>query len=531
MNLKKTNKVLCITLLIFSAFTFATYQTSQSKYIKDEDSLFYSLRLENLYIGENRSLALTSGNNYKKVNFKVSFNRSKQMVDSDTMDTYTFSVKQSSCNITKVVSKGTTKITGNSAKISYSSKGEEKIDVIYSCNVEDIVKNISGEEYLYTSFEVSEVFSPENKKFLYTDGESVMSLSDYYERYPIPTATISDDLKTLTLPVDQGDKYLEIENWINLFATTYATEYASDLTKYFKTVYASEADVINLSKSLRGLTISKGGDEFNNEIYIYTLDDNFAGYARTEVKSPVNNYMMYFSNPDLSKSEAEEIFNYYLDRYLYSKTSKEYNDIQTYLNKVGGIGTIILDPTKKIAGISYYPEKQQIIIDENILIIVDSVLNKKIKIEYDTSNALKMFIALSGSLSTAYPDMNSNIITAIQNDMKVFNSVTQTNKAFSDYFYYTSGSDYVLLRIYSNGSECNYAILEEIKSGNDIELEFLKTRTDLFNYIKTTLGYIDTSLGTLYANQFTEDMLLASGTYGIFTITVSDIINIKFNLS
>lgn len=516
MNLKKINKVLLYTLLVFSIFTFSGYPKSFSKYIKEDDNaLIYHVSIEALNKGDNDSLALTNSSTYKEANFSFNFSQSELFNNTiDKSQIYNISVNNS-CTITNIDTNAKVVINGSTATLTYSKKGTDNIIVDYTCLVDDIKTTIDEVIYIESSIDVKEKFMPENKSYNYTNGSLIISLDDYLERYPLPDGVISADKKTFTLPKVVNNKYEKVNAWLNEYIKTYGSDYSVTTLAYFKTLYPNE-DAIFLDKGLKGIVITETIDN-----YIYTIDDNFIGYARTyENREIIPNYL-YFSTTDVTLTS--EAFEYYLNTYTYPGETEKINRIINYVNLNGGISSIMVPDAlgnyKTIPGL-YYSDNQ-VLVENNIMDYIEIFETKIIKITI--TDMFSMYSVLVNTLQSVYDFISIDTYNKIIADGNVINSVTMNNTdsyseivPFNDYYVF----DNVLLHISSDGL-INKVEAFELIDDEEIKISFLKTEE---SEIVSTLELIDTYLGTTLKEQFNSyiDITTVSGTYGIFASEITD---------
>ena len=137
---KKSIKILIFTILIIFSIVTSSYNTSHSKYIKeDNEALKYKVSFKNMrgpLLISNRYGVLNSST-YEYVRFYFTFTRSENMISTDTKDTYEI-IPRSNCNITKITADNAI-IDGNT--VSFDAIGDESVRVDLKCNVEKIIKN------------------------------------------------------------------------------------------------------------------------------------------------------------------------------------------------------------------------------------------------------------------------------------------------------------------------------------------------------------------------------------------------------
>lgn len=553
MKNKKNHKIIFYTILILCISAFSYFPKSYSKYIKEEEPATFYVGINKLYIGDLDLLTPRSTSTYKIVNYSVEFSRSNLMEENDTSQQIFVEVEQTACEITSVSSRGSSSINGNKATITYTSSGTDYISVNYKCNVNDIVVSENDEEVVYTNVYVYERFMPENVRYLYAKAEGVkMLLSEYYDRYPKPEAQISSDSKQLILNVDTDNKFTEFNLWINSYVNVVGSGYAEDITSYISSVYNSEEDILNLSNSLKGLTVTY--DSENNN-YIYQIDENFLGYARTyySFAGPTDLIKVMFSNDSLTDDEVNEIFEYYL--VTYSEYSTE--DIDKIMQYVSNYGSVnyIMKPNEdgtynEIKGLVYLTDTDEIRVLDTFLDYVNTFISQEISIAFDGKNS--MFNVFINSLDFTYNFLTDDLINSLTNNFNIYSSIAKNNSTvtekteYSDYFVVqdTTTKKYILVNVYSDGvTNTNVKIIElgvadslvvtQEEDGLNISITVdNQDSTVAKNNITEIMLNLDQYFGTNYKDEIVDELFVSSTTIGNITsvldgtnITISYIIS------
>lgn len=523
-------KIIFYTIVVFCISAFSCFPRSYSKYIKEEEPVRFFVQIDKLYIGKIQGIVMRNTSNYKTVNYMLSFNRSDVMKDYDTSQQISVEIEQSSCQITSVISKGNYSINGNKATIKYTTPGEDTINVNYKCNVLDIVVKENGSDVLYTNVSIYEKFMPENVKYLYAKANGTKTLlSDYYKLFPKPTAQISDDCKQLILHVDTDNKYTEFTSWINLYSATLNNTYDKHIGLYVNSVYPTLEDILNLNNNLKGLTVTY---DSVNKNYIYQIDDNFLGYAKTyysyEVSPGFNK--IAFSNSNLSDIESNQILKYYFE--IYSDYSS--NDIEKIMEYVSNYGSLnyILKPNgdgtyNEIEGFVYLDDTDEIGVSKTLMDYVNAFFNKKITIEF--ADEIVMFNFYNNALPVTYDFLTEDLITALTQNFDIYLSITKNNvlvsekQIYNDYFVIKGSvtNNHVLVSISSDGS---YTYVEVVELGiidsltltqidNNLTISMttnnLDTNLSKSNVIEV-MTKLDNYFGTNYKDEITDDLFVSS---------------------
>lgn len=530
MNIKKINKVLIYTLLVFSLFTFSVYPKSHAKYFDEDEALFYALELDKLFIGENDTISYVSGTNYSKAKYLFTFNSSNLLKDGESVS-YRI-VVDNVCSIDSVSHKGTK--NGNEATVKLTANTDDEIMVNYSCNVEDIIEVDSGIEFVKSGFKIYETYQPDNIEYLYTKGSEKIALSVYHDKdhYPLPTGIISVDKKTLTLPKDAINKYDTFVSWINDYGNKYGAAYTSDLLAYVQSVYSDETAILNKELSLRGIVVTSDA----NGDYTYEFKDSVIGYARTYYSyNRYNKYYMYFTDLAMTDDQATELLVYYFNTYIYPSDSETATKVLNYINSRGGINKLIKGTTK-IPGITFNTVEKVVIISDNILNIIKASESSPVFANHG-ANELDMINSIIAGLTSNYSFITDAVISYITSspDCYEFGAYwSKINEAFDKYFVITpvtqdgEGNNVthnpILFHIYSPYVESdatthvNYVTATELISGMEVKVEYSISDKE---GLKTTLTSINTATGKTLT--FEDAMFTTSGTYndGYYTSVVT----------
>lgn len=527
--MNKKIKVLIYTLLVFSLFAFAIYPKSHAKYIKEDESLFYGMNLYNLFIGDNNTISTQNTSTYETVKYKFNFDRSNYLTSNDESVSYRI-VVNSDCNITRVETKGTKSFSNNTATIKYNKTDnnngnyEDTIYVYYTCSVSDLLVTESNNEVVSTSFKVYETYKPDNIEYLYTKGANKLLLDEYLELYPLPTGTISSDKKTLTLPSVAEDKYDTFISWINQYAQKYGADYATAISSYVTNTYKNESDILNINLKLNGLNITT-----QNNNFIYTLDESFIGYARTYL-SP-NKYNVYFSDFSMTNSKVDELFEYYLNTYVFPGESTTIETIMNFIEERGSIGDVIKG-NLIIPGLTYFNDKQYIKISDNILNIIAASKSSPAYALY--GEMFDMFDSIAAGLTSNYSFITNEVIDYLNNTSSCFEFVDYwytTGTAFNKYYVITPIINEVeqtpiLFHIYSNydandsTTHVNYVTATQLTSGMEVVLE-----SNDVSELKNAINSINTKLNI--DKPVNDTMFTTSDTYSNYYTSVINGNNIK----
>ena len=542
MKNKSIYNIIFYTILVFCISIFSYFPESYSKYIKDEiedkSPVRYHVDLESLRIND-LILAFNDTSTYEKVDYIFEFNKSNLWKDGDTNQKITIKVEQDVCKITDVKSTINAEINNNIATINYNNSLDDKITVIYNCNVSDITVNENGEKYIYSNIYIYDKYNSENT-YLYTkakeNGMKVL-LSKYYESFPIPNEAIKTEGTKIIIPdsVSKKDAKNGFDSWIKKYYKDFTDEYKSAVHSYVNSVYTSENDMLNSNKVLEGITYTYDPVEGN---HIYQIDNDFLGYARTYFARSLSDDLtrIMFSNNSLDDAGYNRIFRYYFETYG-NYEEEELEKIMDYITNFGSVKHIM---TKNgngeynvINGLTYDPEKDEIRISLPFMDYVNIFYNKKIEIAF--SNSMSMYIVLRNSLKTVYGDLLSDELynsmlgtTLMQSISKNATDATETPKAYTDYFTYKdpTNNNYILLIISSDGKEKTTAEIIDLgivdtlvttqvvnETENKLNISITHDNTDI-NESKTVITEIirkiDVYFGTNYKDEITDELFTTS---------------------
>lgn len=453
-------KVMFYTMIVLAISSFSYYPKSYSKYMKDEEPVKFHVGIDKLYIGEFENISPMSTSTYKVVNYQLKFYRSQVMKDYDEKQQIKIEIVQDLCAITNVSSNGTKSINANKATITYNNKGEDFITVDYKCNVSDITKVEAGLEMIYTNVRIYEKFLPENIQYLYMKGSSTKTLlTEYYQNFPKPDDQIVDEGRKLIIPIDADDKYEAFETWISQYSNSLNNTYSNEILEYISTVYNSESDILDLTKTLKGL---KASYDSVNEAYVYQLENSFLGYARTYYSyiGPELFLKAIFIDPTLTDQESNEIFRYYLDEYgVY--TTQEKDNIMKYVSDHGSLNYItktnINNEYNTLVGFTYDQVKDEIVISKTLHNLASSYADKKIYIDF--YGEVEMFQVFLDSMTLAYDFLTDNLIENMSKNVNIYMSIRKNRNQdgvekieYSDYLTIkdTVTNKFILLNIYSD---------------------------------------------------------------------------------
>ncbi len=363
-NLKKVNKILAFTLLIFGVLVLADYSESASRYYKDKDSIVFDTNLKQLYYdtgGDRVQFNILAKNSTREnVAYQYVFVRNKsaytqEELDANLAEEYTINVDKN-CTIKSVTSGAKSFDLPADIKNTYvvkfdgAPKDNEKVNVEYYCSV-----NMENDNPVSTNVKIYEQILGDDSGFLYLNYSNSVT-KKYYREEILKETGIKFDYDTMIVPTytSASDIKKNVRTWLRKYIEEYrqknkdvpelqsiitaggplsshTTEYTNPLEKY---IYEKFDDFTDLDLELLGLTITK-----DDENYTFHIDDKFVGYALTDWHYGNPAKLLYFSNYPRYDEDTTEIFNYYVDNYLSKDYDKE--KIDEYFLKIGGINAVI----------------------------------------------------------------------------------------------------------------------------------------------------------------------------------------------
>lgn len=515
-GINKTRKVIIFTVLAMSTIIIGNYSESGAKYYKEvETGLTYRFGLSKLSTNGLGSIIALKGNEVDKLSLDYSVPRNLIADKGDEADKYEI-VVDSGCVIKKV--NGNNVSASNTYSITYNDFNASNITVSYVCPV-SAIEISSTSDFMVSNVLVYEQMTTDVNKFLYTKDNVTLKKSDVLPKpivgdYHLLTILATDDEATINKKVIEW-----LENNKNEYTKLYPSYVwinnglqPSDMKTYLNKAYTT--DIKNFDSSLiKGIDFRIEGDN-----YLYEMNEEFLAYALTDSVNNSSSNVKYFyiAYDTEDNSYYEEMFKYYLNKYMYANTTKEYEDIMNYIRNNGGIASIIKDGNR-INGISYSSGRITITVD-----LMDYVYPKKepIALNYaDYTDERTLRLELIKQININYSDIltNNAYSSFINADRDLWAPAKRANQAYNDYMIYNFDGDMVIINIYSDGDGIVKA--EAFAYDENIELN-LSTATkisvttsypmDTTSIIKNfddVVSVIDTKYSTNLSGIVTPDMI------------------------
>lgn len=500
-NLKKVNKILGITLIVFSLGVFANYSKTSSKYFVDDldnksDNIVNLISFKSLKYGETKGLVTYSEKltNLEISDIEYSIKFYRKIVNSNDEDVITDNyrvVVDNGCTITEVVtpkapiyvpnqdgsinenskgamytiSAGDGSSTDNVANLTYvndvksnTSEGSSSNDLItvrYTCPLSVVKRNkVGGGEETSTEFNIYEKINDESE-FLYLN---YTYTKDFIQK--VYNVLINGDrLEKMHIPTD--DSMINFDEEFDKWVTAFGAEFSKNNTKY-PTITAkirsfiSAKDVKN--KVNQGFGLKSGASDAGANYKLMYQFDTIASQAET-----YSNYVsggnttefpnLYFIDP-MTSGEATALFRKYLKEY-YTYTDAEIEKIITYVGEYGGISSVLGDSTKNIPGITHVlaGPRDYIRVTSSILAQID--IKNRVVVSKNAKNIMQTFkdnfVTLNQTQNWVQSSHITNLFIDISASLNLEESLRTTNSNLNDYYFFRSEFyNYILaFRVYN----------------------------------------------------------------------------------
>lgn len=544
-NLKKVNKILGITLIVFSLGVFANYSKTSSKYFVDDldnksDNIVNLISFKSLKYGETKGLVTYSEKltNLEISDIEYSIKFYRKIVNSNDEDVITDNyrvVVDNGCTITEVVtpkaptyvpnqdgsinenskgamytiSAGDGSSTDNVANLTYvndvksnTSEGSSSNDLItvrYTCPLSVVKRNkVGGGEETSTEFNIYEKINDESE-FLYLN---YTYTKDFIQK--VYNVLINGDrLEKMHIPTD--DSMINFDEEFDKWVTAFGAEFSKNNTKY-PTITAkirsfiSAKDVKN--KVNQGFGLKSGASDAGSNYKLMYQFDTIASQAET-----YSNYVnggnttefpdLYFIDP-MTSDEATTLFRHYLKEY-YTYTDAEIEKIINYVDEYGGISSVLGDSTNNIPGITHVlaGPRDYIRVTSSILAQID--MKSRVVVSKSARNIMQTFKDNFVTLNQTYNWVPSDHITTlfiyISSSLSMEESLRTTNSNLNDYYFFRCPSyNYILsFRVYNYDFDTENTYVEVYKfvmNASDPSVETLEinnpTRLMFSSFVTST---------------------------------------------
>lgn len=472
-SLKKINRILFITLIVFSACVFGSYSKTSSKYVIDKnDNIINKTNFKIL----TRDVPVSSKFVGEKAVFDFNFYRTAAKDDSKVKsDTIELNFENASLNKCKIKTDGITGFQTNSSKNSYTitSKGvkfvygdvtsnttvDKSVKVTYECDIDDSI--LTSDDYVQTNFIVTEKIKLKDN----TEEETfelfrkTAKTSEKYVKPDPEDPVYLDNYKKIKF-IDKTMNRTFLIEWIDKYVLEYYSSEIQDASlPNFNNTLVSYLNYNTTNwnpNSIKGISY----DATNK---IYTFDDNIISYANTSISSssPKNLYFKKPAGREYTKEEIDKIFKEYYDEYYSeSPATSEDKEIYDYIVNKGGVSSIILE-NNSIFGVNYNSKFNVVTIDKKMINLKLHPINPDIILEgvkdnFPDARSILQIVASGISdfvnKNLGISDFDENLIT--RNSFLSDYIVDLKNTAKPNSYYYLSlGTKVLSMHIYNDGSD------------------------------------------------------------------------------
>lgn len=511
-NLKKINKVLITTLILFSVGVFANYSKTSSKYFIDDldtkgDNIANLITFKSLKYGDISGIL-----NYqeKLTNLEISdieytlkfYRKIVGPKDTDVVTDNYRVVVDNGCTVQKVttpkaptyepnpdgsinenskgsmykISKGSESETDNVVDITYvndvesnTSEGKsssELITVTYTCPLSVVKRDKKGGgEETSTMINIFEQVNDESE-FLYLEYNYV---KDFVQKV-YAVLINGNKLEKMHIPVE--DSQINFDDEFNKWIEAYGKKFSQD-NPIFPTMqnlikrYITDKNV--KSNPNKGLGLKSGNSDAGAAYKIMYQFDTIASQAETynvNIVSPTKPDLpqLYFID-NISATETTELFKRYLKDY-YNYSDADITTIIDYVAEYGGISTVLGNSTKTIPGISHISAgvRYYVSVDSSILRQIE--IRDKVIVAKNSSNIMSDFVNNFRSKNQTYNWItgSSGQINLYLADIRVSEALKEslltTNENVNDYYFFRNGDSFICIRVYNHSDDLAHTYLE-----------------------------------------------------------------------
>lgn len=475
-NSKKVSKVIIYTLLILSSIGLTSFTKTYSQfYEKNDNALTYTARLYNMYYEYSMDL---TGANKDQAKFTFKFARNKATLDNT--EQYEIVIPDK-CTFDYISTPGNTKPINkdsHSHVITFDKNtNKDSVNLIrIACSVEenkDLKYNVNINETIGS------------KKFTYI----TYSYQNTYKNY-IDQITKED----ISKPVSGDDVYNSLIAYIKEY--TAVTGYYDEVFDYISSVYNKDniKDESNYNK-LPGFTIEVNDTKTE---YTFKILTNFIGYARSYVSKKINQgteYMnIYFSTA--SNVELNDVFNNYLNWYVYPDNEQASQLVYNYILDNGGISSII-SGDKKIVGMTITADGG-IKIHKTLLHSMAATYKEQIpQIAFGTKSG--MTTSFTNLLTSCYAELGTTVQGGIYNLIKnsIIKNSSGTDIRFKDYFMYKSSDSMYFVKVSSEKSGYNQFEINKLAFTAPTDMTITSSNTSDTEFVITIKHTTETSVNDI----------------------------------
>lgn len=462
-------KVKCLVIvgymmILLGSISSVSLLTSSAKYTKEDlYALNYGVKFKNLSSVYTRSEILKTSDAYT-LQYGLSFKRKNNMEQEDTSETFRIELDNPYCKVESVsIDNVLTNTTDD--KISFTSLGEQQVDMTIHCDFQSMVdqNKLKVTMNTYGSFNGEDDFN-----YLFaTDSFQISNVDDYYKEYGFPNKdSCIDGNKTCRLlkTNDEADMYSRLVQWLG--NTTKIDEAKKGfISNYLKSSSLSPnfENKVNQENITYFNTLDGLKAWLNDQYYIFEVDDFFGSYAvtdslyhlRSNNTSPI---ALYFYHNDY----VDDLFIKYAKKYLnsvdttvigeYLKEKEETYQVESILDliqKDPRLKMVTYDMTEKSLTIPIY--LYSIITGEKLKFELPKTLNSQNRIR-TLRRYLNSYIAPAWAELILYQGGAPTYFT---------DCVAKNDAIYDHYTYVVYEGEGLLLHIYTREDNTTQIIFEE----------------------------------------------------------------------
>lgn len=533
-NLKKINKILFITLFVFSIGVFGSYSKTTSKYVIDEyDNI---VNKTDFKILTNSSIIDNTFSEVKDntATFGFTFYRTAitngEKIKEDTID---ISFEGASINKCKIKDGGIEGFASKNGTNSYN-KTNKGVKFTYK----DTESNTTANKAVKVTYECEiddSILTEDNRVKTRFIGVEKIKLNDgTEENFQIFRKTAVSNGEYVA-PIPEDPVYLEnfkkvqfieksltrtlLREWITKYVDTYYKDTPQDITPF------THVDVIygyigfNDSNwnpnDIKGLS-------YDSTTKTYSFDDNILNYASTYINNSAQPKHLYFKKPagrEFTKLEIDNLFKDYYYTYYCGATPTSIDDeIFNFIVNKGGVSTIILN-NNTIDGVSYDSYYNFVTLNKDAIYSTlhpnySDIVLKNVSLVSSVLKDIAPVISNFVNYKFGITDFNEEYITKNTYLSTYISSLINASSPNSYYYLPLGDNKYLSMRIYkddidyimhldsfttytleANVEKHAFVSMDKIyKDKNTVSADYDKLRSEFIKYIKA----LDSTYGTSF---------------------------------
>ena len=468
-NDKRVFKVATVTALVLGTISLTTCPTTNSRYWTESEKPFsYNADIYTLNKQNERLRLLTSITDDKistedTAYLRLNFTRNKSEFTGSILDKntekYTLTMSSNKCSIYSSTS-SFGKWNGNVLTLAPKKSGDKVTPipdnangvVILACDLSEpdsnelLSKNDEGKYVLNVTVNVREQIDKEIP-FNFKDYTFVGEYDPLNVEKPTPPDPVDPDIPDDAILIDANNlgefsTFREALIYEILKSVEGLNGYTSEIRQYINSI---DDDAIKQAGALKGLTLVNPNP--SDGIYAFTVDNNFAGYAKTFVYKDIAEAGTFYTTGK-TEEEINEAFGYYLEEYYCKEAGTINYDnaymVLNYIKSTTGLKAFI--EGNAIPGlITYESEPDAIRIGNAVLKVIAPALftTKEIKIysndtfENDREIMKGTFVTAMNRIygeTVADSIISKDILESIVKDEAILSAASNTESTSPSYF-------------------------------------------------------------------------------------------------